>query len=289
MRTFSLLLFLLTSPLAMAETIELLCETEIETLQKIVTPPNKWHVSTTSKESVQQADSATYHTLSAISFSQGAQTSMTILPPARTTISKSKKQSFVSTWEFEPSQDIYYVCSYWDTAIQLSKALPKKATTCYLEGKRNGSAINAWCEIAKVKAEQFEEIANPAPMAANTQENPEDLEHVALTPIVTPDDNDIIPEVLVDLVDDDADELPPLASNTEAVSNDAIEPETALIEHETNALEASDATDEARHVLNTDKPLVSTNEATTAEHDAEIAIEKMATEETAENNAQNAQ
>lgn len=182
--------------LSYANTIDLLCEGEIETLQQLTTTPSKWHISANQKAIFSPANSKTRHALSAISFAQTSESAMTLVPPERTTISKSNQQAFVSTWQFKPAQSIHYVCSYWDTAIQLSKTLPRKASTCYVEGKRDGSAIKAWCEIVQQPVDVIETRPDTSTNATTASTNEAPAEDVALTPIVTPDQEDILPKAL---------------------------------------------------------------------------------------------
>jgi len=249
--------------------LDITCEPEIETSQHIVMPPGEWQVSKISKSELKPAESLSKHTLSAISFSDGPPSNMAILAPERTTILKSNKQKFVSTWHFNDKQTIHYICSYWDTAIQLAKPLPKHAMTCYLEGARNGGAVTAWCELNKpasnleteavesgkttaVESLAVETIADVSKATeSNTRISDDNTtsptetpsEEVSLSPIITPTSEDTVAAPLIDiptaesLVNNAKDDTEATQNQTEStVAIDEASAET--IEKEVEAIEA---------------------------------------------------
>jgi hypothetical protein len=137
----TLLALMMSASAGMTSTtpIDLSCPESVETLQVLTRPVDGWEVSTDRTSSTDGKLLAT-----TMAFSFGPPEGMAILAPSASRRSHESASMFVNTWSFEASEQVWFVCSYQQTTIELSKQLSPGLRECSIE-YRHDRPVRAWC------------------------------------------------------------------------------------------------------------------------------------------------
>ncbi|PHV12900.1 hypothetical protein CSQ89_03155 [Chitinimonas sp. BJB300] len=144
MRIFTVLALAVSAEVA-AASLELSCPAEIETKQEIVTPPSGWRISKSSPTVLDQGTTTSKHHGEVTGFSSGPPEERAILAPDRTIKSK-KERSFINVWPFSTSEENWFICSYRNSVIELSKPLPAGLKQCSIQYNNAQMVARAWCD-----------------------------------------------------------------------------------------------------------------------------------------------
>jgi hypothetical protein len=115
-------------------TVPLACPEFIATKQELTSPISGWKASSLDRKL------QGYIT----GFSNGDPDRQMILAPFSSKPITSG--GFISTWHFSQSEDIWVMCSYEQTTIQLSKPLPSGLRTCSIKSSGAKMKKIAWCQ-----------------------------------------------------------------------------------------------------------------------------------------------
>ncbi len=126
---------------SVAPAVALSCPEHVETKQELVTSRNGWQVSQDRSLSV---DGKLRRTI--MGFSDGPPQDRAILAPSGSSRSPTGKDARVNRWSLKRSEGVWFVCSYSQTTIQLSKPLPAGLSRCFIEVHPVNGATRAWCE-----------------------------------------------------------------------------------------------------------------------------------------------
>lgn len=145
---FSLLMATASSP----SKLLLACPAQIETRQELVTKADGWHISKDSpnrfdREELKDFSTTTKNIGGTISgFSTGIPDNMEILAPDGSKKLSKNRRGLLSTWSFRDTDGIYFICSYRQTTIKLSKPIAKGYIRCFIEDDETNYKQTAWCE-----------------------------------------------------------------------------------------------------------------------------------------------
>lgn len=56
------------------------------------------------------------------------------------------KRGLLSTWVLGKSEEVWLVCGYQNTTIQLSKPLPAGLAKCFVQTNNEDGGSTVWCE-----------------------------------------------------------------------------------------------------------------------------------------------
>jgi hypothetical protein len=119
--------------------IELSCPEYVETVQQALAVPGGWQ--TSQDHSMSESGRLPRTTMG---FSDGPPQERATLAPS----GSSRKASGirVNHWSLQRSEAVWFVCSYNQTTIQLSKPLPAGLGKCFIEVHPVKGPTRAWCE-----------------------------------------------------------------------------------------------------------------------------------------------
>ncbi len=148
----NLLISLLLATASSPSKLLLACPAQIETRQELVSNADGWHISKDSpnrfdREELKDFSTTTKNIGGTISgFSTGILDNMEILAPDGSRKLNKKRRGFLSSWTFNDTSGIYFVCGYRQTTIRLSKPLPNGYAKCFIEDDQTNYKQTAWCE-----------------------------------------------------------------------------------------------------------------------------------------------
>lgn len=130
-----------TAASSAAPVVSLSCPEHIETKQQLMTPLDGWQATQDQTRSVGGKLGRTI-----MGFSDGHPEDRAILAPAGSSRSRQHKGMRANRWPLERSEDVWFVCSYNQTTIQLSKPLPAGLRQCFIGVDPVKGPTHAWCE-----------------------------------------------------------------------------------------------------------------------------------------------
>ena len=117
--------------------LPLSCPEHITTTQTLTSQAEGWQ---TSNNTFSVTDQKLHGTV--YGFSDGPPEEMALLKPDSTL---KNKGGLLSTWVLDKSEQVWLICGYDFTTIQLSRRLPAKLRTCFVQVAKNGNT-SAWCK-----------------------------------------------------------------------------------------------------------------------------------------------
>ena len=122
-----------------APAVQLSCPEHVETIQQAVTVPGGWQTSQDRTMSeVGQLPRTT------MGFSDGPPQERATLAPSASL--RKANGVRVNRWSLQHSEGVWFVCSYSQTTIQLSKPLPAGLSNCFIEVHPVKGPTRAWCK-----------------------------------------------------------------------------------------------------------------------------------------------
>ena len=118
--------------------VPLSCPSHNQTQQSLASPVNEWHSSTNKFTIVDNKLRGVFY-----GFTFGPPEGMALLKPNSVV---ENKKGLLSTWLLEKSEQVWLVCGYDQTTIQLSKPLPTGLKKCFVQIDRKDNNGVAWCK-----------------------------------------------------------------------------------------------------------------------------------------------
>jgi len=118
--------------------VPLSCPSHIRTNQSLASPAHEWHTSTNRFTVVDNKLRGNIY-----GFTLGPPEDMALLKPNSTV---KNKKGLLSTWILDHSEQVWLVCGYDLTTIQLSKPLPAGINRCFVQINNKDNSISAWCK-----------------------------------------------------------------------------------------------------------------------------------------------
>ncbi len=130
-------ILLLIAAQSTSAALPLSCPEHITTKQTLTSPAEGWHTSTNTFSIEDQKLRGTIY-----GFSDGPPEEMALLKPDSIVKNKS---GLLSSWVLDKSEQVWLICGYEFTTIQLSKPLPDKLKKCFMQTEKNATT-SAWCK-----------------------------------------------------------------------------------------------------------------------------------------------
>lgn len=112
--------------------VDLPCPESIETAQTIASDHPGWRVASSD---IRAKDGISMHQGRPVGFTSGPAQEGAFLAPVG------------DRWPIAAGGDVWLVCAYSDTTIQLSRQIPKGSSVCGIRLDPDGDTYTAWCEV----------------------------------------------------------------------------------------------------------------------------------------------